>query len=750
MLRTAALTLTVAGTASVSLSLAAPASNSAYQTDAQQTYVQDQTSAGIATVNMITCIMGAVRADALVNQGSYVALVDQNICSNQASNATSGAAAAASQAPSLQPALVRSSRTSDASPERAELWIDGSNADGANRIWVNLSVTAAAGGTSPYGAFRLDYCQTLAGDTACQDQGYLEGSASSLNFYQSGTRNGTRFTRALTLGVATSTSGSGVMSLDQSGTTASYQFAYDANLFRRSDGSTDSCFSRDASDPQTGVSAWSYGLYDATTGARIELNGGMPITFAVNGTSYVGYVGYWGLSLPAAAAGLVTSGMPVQGVRYASAGAPATVDYALQLAPGRLVKYSRRQATLRDLDQVRFDVWVGDASTLYAGAPNNTYYEAYWDDTTATFYVTGVVACGAGGCQTAVLPLPQAVSPAFWIRLGGVQAWSRSFGGDLYIDLTGAAVPLASAQVPVVYRAASTVYPGAFPATLYCLSNCPTAASLSAYFAPGSSDTSPYGASFNNFAATASAGVTTYSASAGVLADPTGSVIAVTNPASARPDYAAGVATGRLFTTLSDALCDPAVPGQYCDYRVSALPDYYVWQTGPQPWNQFAGLRAADGSFVQFDAPLPVTFTAPNSSTYGAYAGTSVVLQYGGFGQLYGFPNACIDERTNLSVACSVAGARVVPAFTIPFDATTGIVRSGTTTYLAKWLSREIRLAPKDGSVCVAANLQLPGNLTLPDATGLANPADPNSQVYIGAEPTVTAAPRVIQGVVEY
>src|SRR3954453_5616212 len=57
---------------------AAPPSTSAYLTDAQSSHVQDETSESIGQVNMITCVFHAMRPDALVNQGAYVALIDKN------------------------------------------------------------------------------------------------------------------------------------------------------------------------------------------------------------------------------------------------------------------------------------------------------------------------------------------------------------------------------------------------------------------------------------------------------------------------------------------------------------------------------------------------------------------------------------------------------------------------------------------------------------------------------------------------
>ena len=88
--------------------------------------------------------------------------------------------------------------------------------------------------------------------------------------------------------VGTST-GSGSVSVqepDGNGGTSSfaYNFAYDQNYFLRADTQSGSeCFSRDATDPDTGLSVWQYGLYDSTTGARIDRNSGFPFNYTSRG-----------------------------------------------------------------------------------------------------------------------------------------------------------------------------------------------------------------------------------------------------------------------------------------------------------------------------------------------------------------------------------------------------------------------------------------------------------------------------------
>ena len=79
-----------------------------------------------------------------------------------------------------------------------------------------------------------------------------------------------------------------------------------------------------------------------------------------------------------------------------------------------------------------------------------------------------------------------------------------------------------------------------------------------------------------------------------------------------------------------------------------------------------------------------------------------------------------------------------------------GRVSAGNTPYLVKWLDREIRFARKDLSVCANAGLTLPAGMVLPTAAELKNPADPSSDIYIGAKPTVNEPPRVIHGEVKF
>jgi hypothetical protein len=115
-----------------------------------------------------------------------------------------------------------------------------------------------------------------------------------------------------------------------------------------------------------------------------------------------------------------------------------------------------------------------------------------------------------------------------------------------------------------------------------------------------------------------------------------------------------------------------------------------------------------------------------------------------------------VSSITNQAIDCNDTSgvARYVAAFAIPYDPNAnprkGAVTNGNSTYLVKWLDREIRFAQLSATTCSNAGLST-SHATLPDASGLQDPSNSSSSVYNGVEPTPSnTAPRVIQGEVKY
>lgn len=744
-----------------SLVAAAP-STSAYSTDAQSSHVEDATSQGIAQVNMITCFVTGMRPDAMVNKGNYVALVDKKKCdpNSRSDSSNSSSDNAGSSTPSYMSSIVNSTRSSNTDPMRVKTWVDQSEKDFAATIFINTVASEAPSTANPYGIFRLDYCGK--GSTgSCMMNGFLDGSASGISYFETesgggGGGGGGTNTTALRLMAASTDSGSGALQMSQMGQQVAYTFGYNDSYFRRSDGVSDECFSRLADDPDAGMSVWRYGLYDASTGDRVTRQSGFPIEYAAtDGKTYNGQMGYYGLWLPPEAAGQVMSGASVQRVQYAPDQAPTKTPYTLVKADGRLMKYTKKTRTLAAADKIKFNAFVFDGTGFFDGAVGNAQYEMYWDDSAGAFKVSGVMACGTSGCQTQDIAGGEKTVPAtFFAPQGGVRGWSQSLGGEMFIPLAGVTGTVDSSSVDVIYRVQDLVYPAQMPSSLYCLRDCPTAATMASFFAQGSADASPFvAASYNRWQPAGVDGVVSYTtdSSAALLRDGASAAVVFTDRSAlqSRPQYQSGIRTGRLFTALADAQCSGDA-SHYCDQKVDELDVYYQWETGPNQWNQFAAVKDSAGVVVAFDAPLQVSYSVPTGAKYGQYAGKSIVLQYGGFGELWGIPGQCVSRLTNEHVSCETPDSRYVPAFAIPFDEVLGRVSDGATTYLAKWLDREIRFARKDASVCSSAGVALPSGLSLPDASGLQNPSDAASPIFIGDKPVVTDAPRVIDGDVKY
>lgn len=752
--------------ASIALALApayaAPPAGTPYHTDSQESYVWDQTADVIGTVNMITCIVDAINADELVNQGNYAALVNENACKNDRANASQASAGSATTgAASYMRGVINASRASNADPMRARVWFEDSYTPGAT-IFVNVSAAGGPSQTNPYGQFRLDYCGTDQVNGACQMQGMLSGAADGLRFVE--TEQGGRDTQLYL--TRAGESGAGALRVAENGQPPqTFQFAFGPTHFLRSNVMGAACFDRRLSEAQSSV--WRYGLYDAA-GARVERNSGFPIKFSEGGQTWYGFAGYFGVNLPSDALAALDNGDTV--VRQQFAQGAADISYRVMKAKGRLVKHTRRTATLGEMSGVTFSFrpWAGlsntTANAIKSGEDGNSIrnfdLDTFYDSASTSFKVSGYRSCSPSGCTSTALPAAVTLSSTDLTGYAtgpGLQAYAQSFGGNLHIPAATVAAPADNAVVS--YRTQDLVYPGASdaPTSLACVNNCPTAATLAAYF--GNSNPTPYGATANAWGPSSTTVAYSVNSSTGQLEAGGGAAVIPGNVTADNLEstpYRWGIRSGRLVSNLNDLACDGA-PGQFCEQKADDLAVFYTWETGPRSWNQFVGLRdLGTGAFLRFDPPLQVTFNVPNNPTlYGRYAGSSVRLDYSGFGELGGIPGHCVSAATNQPVDCGAGGNNVrwVPAFSIPFDATSGVVTAGSNTYYAKWLNREVRFRRETGmlpAACSALATQLGSLASLPPLSEPANPASSSDARFIGPKPSVTGAPRVVHGVTMY
>jgi hypothetical protein len=760
---------------------AAPPSTSPYYTDTTNSYVQDETTQAMSSLNGILCYIHAMAPAEMVNLGNYVALVDQKACSP---NDTGGSSGGANSGADYLPVIVNSSRVDNNSPMIAKIWID-LPAYGSRSL-VYLSATQAPNPpTDPFGRFRMDYCSTTTTGSTCLGGGFIDSTANGLAYYETYSGNGGTNTLKLKLNATTgSTVGSGALEQTYTGSfgqpSFAFAFAYDANYFHRSNGTSagDLCFDRSAANAAESV--WSYGLYNPATGVRLERNSGFTIEYTdlSTQTTMTGYVGYWGLSAQTA----IDTSKPVIQVTYDGTSATKT-PYTLMQTGGKLIKNTQVTRTLLKLDKIKFQFWAS-ASVPGVSVPatpptltSGNYYEVYWDNANTTFWISGQRDPNTYN----IVPYAQTVALSVAnMKLAapyGIYGSSNMLGGSFTVASN--VMSTLGPNTQVQSRAQDVVYPSEFAALggMMCINNCPTAADIAlSNAAPTVAPVSPFDSTTIGWAYSTGKALYNYTlnAATGNLMDAAATPAAVTSVATTG-NNSSGIYSGRMVATSDIGLLNAAVlartglaaANNYTQADIDALPAYYEWQTGPNAWSQLAILKDSAGAPVRFEAPLDVTFVVPNTGAadvakYGTAAGATITLQYGGFGNLWGIPSSCVDSATNLPCTFGVGGTsatsqRWTPAFTIPstLDSivsvpyTQGTAVAGT-TYLVKALLKEVRLANVPLSTCTNAGLSVPNiaNVTLP----VFDPATATTASSIGAMPAFNPqpAPRVIQGVKKY
>jgi hypothetical protein len=712
--------------------------NSPYNTDPQNFYVQDDTSQGIGNLNMVLCVVAGLDPGDMVNAGPYIALVDMNKCNSDKGGGSNNNAAGATD---YATAVVDVTRASNSDPMIGKVWLSLTEDGGSTNVYAHLSATQSPSSTSPYGVFRLDYIGQKSGQTGFN--GFIDAEPTSISQYETGPDSSNS---AMTLNASSTSAGSGTIATLGSN---SFNFAYNSGYFRRSDGTNDLCFDRSRANAQ--VSVWQYGTYNANDGSRVDLaHPGFPILATYSGTSYYGFANYWGINFQGLDLNSIADAQPVSGLSIVDQRPNNTTSYALSKVGGKLTKWTQQSTTLDALDGIPFTVGIDlTGSTSGNGAVTGFQnWQLQWSSANQNFTVTGTQQCDSNGCVVnSVSPAATVTAHAFdSVPLSG---WANSYGGSINIPPTSAPHQASDA---VYYYLQATVIPGSAGLTLYCLSQCPTATALTA-FASGNNQTTPFGNNTDQqWFSAASANTVTYQFDAGGLEDVSGAspVAMVLEQNSQFPSgsmYAQnGINSGRLFdTALTLANCPSGTPaGTVCEPANPTV--YYSWQTGPQQWNQSLWLTAS-GQVVPFDAPQNIAYTVPTGAAYGSYAGLPILLQFDGFGNLNGIPGYCVNPVNNGTVDCNTPNSRYVPMFSIP-DGTMLTLPNPSTPLLVKALNAEIRLnnlGLSGSSPCASMTL----TPVTPPSGGTHDPSNSADSDYLGTKPALTAAPKVIDGVVQ-
>jgi hypothetical protein len=750
--------------------------------DPQHEWVQDKLAESIGMPNMIMCFVSALRADAMVNQGPYVALVDMEKCdsSKRGKDTSSSTNVGATTATNYTSVVVNSIRTSNSDPMIANAWFIPNDGGGTQqRIFARAVVTASPSATNPNGRFTVAFCGVPANQAdplagSCNMfLGSMSADASALTFSENGIgdNNGMSqpYTTRLTF-MKSGTGGSGhIAATGQGPTPVDAGFVYDSQYFKRGQANPGKCFSRNRA--QANYSTWRYGVYKAD-GSRLDLaHPGFPIQATYNGQTYWGGASFWGVFLPGNLLDQVT-----QVTRVEPGSNAAGTTYDLTKAGGKLYRMSKVDGLMGDLKGQSLMVFL--PGNVVAGDTTGNQYELSWDGAHLVA-VRRQNACNQSGCNWTDLAKDangNALAPTYVTAsrlrtsapfMKALQGFSQSAGGEARIEVP-ASGEFADAT-PVTTRSRNVVVPGSATPNLVCAERCPKGALSASDFTGNTvfqnityldwNGNPTAGSSEFVFGPVPVANVISYTfASSGLLMSGAAAVDASTLSLGGNHQY--GLQSGRLIdansASLAAARCNRAdnfspyqqsnTGDMICPWLVDNVPEYYTYETGPNPWNRYVGLSSG-GVPVTFDPPMNFQLTVSTANTTEAAAspliGSKVQLNYNGFGDLQGIPGTCVDTTTNQPVTCGTGGdnsQRWVPAFSVK-DGTELV--NGSVTYYVKYLEREMRFAKVSDSACSTLDLTAPLATALPAAPT----DDPRSAM--GAQPTVTSAPKVVHGVVQ-
>lgn len=742
---------------------AATPASSPYQTDGVEIYNKDDTADALRIISIVSCYVKHYAPElgyAQVGESPFVAMVDTNLC--EATNAFDSTTGSMQTAKVYETAVVQAQVVDGAL--KAKLWIQSAT----ERSWVNVTVVGGPSIKPPFGEWEVNWCGSYDPSAkTCGDAGYAKVDATgSRAYFQNNDSSGWKSWRAASGFVANDKKSGGgkYLSKEQNSSGAVVQNTEGAYAFNTAhlyatyrDTATsqtgDQCLIPKATAAGALKSSWETWLYDPLTGERLKRNSGFQFR---DDQGQWGYAGYWGVS--------VGDTMPTNGsvVKRMDSNDQVLGEYTVYSTPGKLRKTTIKNTRLSDMDGILLQ---GSGPKVVAtrdvNDANTWVTLSYkWDDANSNFVVMAYSESVNGDWTTQTLATPVTYTLAQVTGDNGIA------NGELGLDNLNGWVPGSStnfnmvltkwaddgsgnwnevkyttpAEVVVKSRSDVEVSPGdtSIPASLYCVGQC-VDANMSDIQA-GESDRNLSAYSWSSDLGTLSVG---------------GQIIDLTNRNSS---FWSGVLVAQ--SDLSKLACQRWSQGAnanvdaYCEwYADSELNTYYRYESGPNRWNQWSGLKNESGQIVTFDRPLELTYAVPADDTSaGAYAGKTVQIQYAGDGNFW-VPGYCFNRNTRARQTCSDT-TEWANEFSIPFDEVKGVARTvdGSKQYLVKTLRSGVYY-PLDTTTGACDTLQDQASdyqaRVLPTVSDWLNPADPASPNYIGTWQEATTPPLIVDGVLQ-
>ena len=712
------------------------ASDSDYNTDPQFAHIWDPSLEPLQEIGKILGMIGQTRAEEFVNDGAYIALVDESKEEvGEGSEGTGDQGQSTGKQKELMPWVVNSTRANDNADQVTRVWVPwgiddemgphgaGGMFEGDPTIFAKAVIEEGADEENPYGSFDMNF--VMREDVTTDSQAFQKGILRSVDTIAG--YMGFGFAMQDTLWEFSSRAEVRVSDDESNGLgrvivsepdwenggqdpiEVEFTLAFNDNLFvRKVNGGNMEVFERDAFDRNT----WAYNLYYASgdnAGDRVELVGGFPIQR--NGRN--GWADYWGIWTEPGFD--LTNGMTVTGFL------PGGVEreYEVMLAPGRLMKTHREEVSMESMDGSTFHWWYWDPQTY----EHSEYLAEYRHDSQSGIGTFWAIATWNHedmeweGGDTTEDDIEIELQQGEWISF-----WSDQLGGNVEYIYGDTAM---SIQKHESASGDDTIFDGANTLTLYSVVE-----NLAAEITTEQAQNGQIFLDNNNPAALDDPYTYVFKKKDRTLYYDNGSTLAkvgMADGASAEGGmYDWGMMSGPLVTDPADLLTlnDP--------WQVWGMEEYYLYETGPNDWNQYRALKY-NGEPVTYDPPISFLYThstANDANGSSAHDGATVFLQYGGFGALWGIPHTENGDT-----------GRWYPQFSIADGVVMG---PNGDEYVIKALDTELFMRPSQATpgAGLLDALDLAASLNPPAFSEWVNPADQE-------KPVVTDPPKVVAGEIQ-
>jgi len=681
----------------------------AYITDPLDKWVHDESMEALEIVNEIMCTVDQTEYPSFVNAGAYIALISKTDCSRgDSKSGQQGNQSTGANQESYEKLVANVTRASDSDPQLIYFWIEqaATEMEPAMIITGKFTVTEGVSDDNPFGSFHMDFRMMDAATQKTQyAHGYLEtvdeddqvaaifDDQVELMFYMTSDSALFPINESVHVvmkpdsseGYAYTTHEFDFEGFDESGI---FNIAFNELYYQsEKDGEDAECLDRINYENHV----FRYGVY-SENGSRLTLETpGFGIKYNNNSQMEWGWAGYYGIWLPEEIT--VVSGMTL--VR-ADRGENSGTEYTTIVAPGKLIKHTKKAYTLSDFEN----------TPLNLNDPEGEF-KVIWNS--EDLFKTHSGEQGQNGMTWTELEAPVEIdiqaNQHMWFWRDGVGGLSIITGEPAVINGDTEVI----ADIEEILTPASDLFAGG-DLTLYCYSQCPRANITSAQFNNNDQDAkyledrndqinNPHEYTFDVDTMTLMYGGEPVKLEDGVTAS------------DENPNQW-GIMSGAMLTSTE---------GLTQAHDIWNEDVYYTWETGPNNWNKFTGLVDGDGNGVSFTKPIALDYTHTDGAKY--------ILEYAGSGELHGIPWEEDDDADS---------DRWYPTFTIP-DGSEATDSSTETTYYIRAREMEQELIVTDDDNCSGfedVDLEAPpeSRYTSPDNDAM---------------PTVTDDPKVIGGEIQ-